>query len=45
MGPDGMKAAWLENRRRSALCCARRHTPEAAIASLTKKLAKKSGTR
>ena len=45
MGADGMKAAWLEKRRKTALCCARRHALEAAITSLTKKLVKKSGTR
>jgi hypothetical protein len=48
MGPDGMKTAWLENRRKTALCCAHRHAPEAAIPSLARKFAKKSrksGTR
>ena len=48
MGADGMKTARLEKRREAAICCARRHAPEAAIPSLVKKFAKKlkkSGNR
>jgi hypothetical protein len=34
MGADGMKTAWLEKRRKTALCCVRQHPLEAAISSL-----------
>jgi hypothetical protein len=34
MGADGMKTAWLENRRKTALCCVRRYPLEAAISNL-----------